>query len=127
MAGVGNDPEIGLGDVCCDQNGMGDGDGVMVAADDEGRAVDLVELVEGDMGLIEVEVEIFWAFLSSGVLWFFEQIVVIVRIRVDKTKGVRPVVSGQRLAPVKAIFLTLSGWRIAKRMASMPPSLQPMM
>jgi len=35
---------------------MGDGDGVVVAADDEGRAGDLVELGQGDIGLVIVKI-----------------------------------------------------------------------
>lgn len=56
VAGIGDDPEVGLGDVLGDEDGMGDGDGVVVAADHEGRAGDLVELGEGDIGLVVVQV-----------------------------------------------------------------------
>ena len=42
VAGIGYDPEVGLGDVFGDEDGMGDGDGIVVAADDEGGAGDLV-------------------------------------------------------------------------------------
>ena len=36
---------------------MRDGDRVVVAADDEGRAFDMMELIEGDVGLIIVQVD----------------------------------------------------------------------
>ncbi len=76
MPGVGNDPKIRYGDVCCDQDGMLDGDDVVVAADDEGRAADLVELVEGDMRLIEVKVEDFLSIFIFGGFWSFEKVIV---------------------------------------------------
>ena len=56
VARVGDDPQVGLRDVLCDKYGMGDGDDVVVAADDQGRAVDLVQLVQGYIGLKIVEV-----------------------------------------------------------------------
>ena len=78
VSGVGDDPEIRMGDVCRDQDGMWDGDDVMVAADDQGWALDLVELVEGDMGLVEVEVENFLCIFISRSFWSFEKVVVTV-------------------------------------------------
>ena len=53
---VGYDPEIGLGNILCNEDCMQDGDGVVVAADDECGAADMVELVQGYMRLIVVEV-----------------------------------------------------------------------
>ena len=56
VAGIGDDPEVGLADVRGYEDGMGNGDGVVVAADDEGRAGDLVELGQGDIGLVIVKI-----------------------------------------------------------------------
>lgn len=76
MAGVGDDPEIRLGDVGRDQNGMGDGDGIVVAADDEGGAFDLMKLVEGDMRLVKVEVDdLEFVVFASGPMQLYQLVV----------------------------------------------------
>lgn len=87
MPGVGNDPKIRLGDVCGDQDRMRDGDRVVVAADDQSRAVDLVELIEGDMGLIEVEVENFLCIFVFRRFWFFEKVFVAILYKVIDKRG----------------------------------------
>ena len=55
VAGVGDDPEIGVGDVLVDEDGVREGDEVVVAADDEGGGLDGVELGEGDVRFLPVE------------------------------------------------------------------------
>jgi len=94
MPGVGDDPEIRLGDVRCDEDGMGDGDGVVVAADDEGRAVDLVELAEGDIGLVEIEVDDLEGVIFLSVPMHFYQFVVFALDEMEdkggQAGGIRP-------------------------------------
>ena len=73
VAGVRDDPQIRLGNVFGDRHGVANGDGVVVAADHQGRAGDVVQLVEGDIGLIEVEVDDLLFVLVFGCPWLFGQ------------------------------------------------------
>lgn len=57
VARVRDNPEVGVGNVLVDKDGMGNGDEVVVATDDERRGLDRAELREGDVGLLPVEEE----------------------------------------------------------------------
>lgn len=73
VARIRDDPQIGLWDICGDQDRMGNGDDVVVAADHQGWAGDVVQLVERDMGLVQVEVNDLKLVLYLRRLRFFEQ------------------------------------------------------
>ena len=77
MPGIGDDPAIGLRDICRDQDSMEDGDGVVVAANDQGGALDPVELIKCDMRLVKVKVEDLQGILIGCGFWFVRQIIVL--------------------------------------------------
>ena len=52
MTGVRNDPEIGLRDIFRDEDGMSHGDELMVTSNDQGGALNGMQLVEGHVWLI---------------------------------------------------------------------------
>ena len=126
VAGVGDYRELGVRDVLVDEDGVGDGDEVVVAADDERGGLDGVELGEGDVGFLPVEEEDFAVVVFFGGGVGFVEAGVVLFFLVVPEAGAKASAVGQRLAPVEARRMTLSGWRMARRRALMPPSDQPM-
>jgi hypothetical protein len=55
MARVRDNPEVGVGNVLIDEDGVGNRNEVVVATDDERRRLDSVELSECDVRLLPVE------------------------------------------------------------------------
>lgn len=56
MTRVGHDPQIRLRDVLRDEDRVEDRDGIMVTADDKRGAGNVMQLVQGNMGLIKIQV-----------------------------------------------------------------------
>ena len=55
VARVRDDPEVGVGNVLIDQDGVADGDKIVIATDDERRGLNGVELGERDVRLLPIQ------------------------------------------------------------------------